>query len=83
MRLASANWSIVRYNRKMSIRSTMRTFGDVVVRAFRLVVEASDSDSSDVDRRLSEGSRLFGAYNYRTGRMDGGSDPIGWYDEDV
>jgi hypothetical protein len=67
----------------MSIRSAFRAFGEVALRVFRLAMEASDNDSSDVDRPLSDGSRPFGNYNYRTSQMDGGSDPIGWYDEDI
>jgi hypothetical protein len=35
------------------------------------------------DRPLSEGSNLFGEYNFRTGEMDSGGDPDGWYEEDM
>ena len=33
------------------------------------------------DRQLHD-SDLIGEYNHRTGRLDAGNDPYGWYDED-
>ena len=33
------------------------------------------------DRRLHDAD-LTGEYNHRTGRLDAGADPYGWYDED-
>jgi hypothetical protein len=33
------------------------------------------------ERRLHD-SDLMGEYNHRTGRLDAGVDPHGWYDED-
>ncbi len=35
------------------------------------------------DRPLADGSDLFGEYNFRTGEMDSGGDPDGWYEEDM
>jgi hypothetical protein len=37
--------------------------------------------SDDEDRRLHDAD-LIGEYNHRTGRLDAGADPYGWYDED-
>jgi len=42
----------------------------------------TDDDESD-DRPLGEGSDRFGEHNLRTGRMDSGTDPDGWYEEDL
>ena len=35
------------------------------------------------DRPLLTGSDLIGEYNFRTGGLDCGADPNGWYEEDV
>ncbi len=40
-------------------------------------VEVEDND----DRQLHD-SDLSGELNHRTGRLDSGTDPYGWYDED-
>jgi hypothetical protein len=37
--------------------------------------------SDDEDRRLHDAD-MIGEYNHRTGRLDAGADPYGWYDED-
>ena len=43
----------------------------------------SETESPPLERRLSDGSELMGEYNFRTSKMDCGSDPIGWYEDDV
>ena len=43
----------------------------------------TDAESSSIERRLSDGSKLMGEYNFRTSRMDSKSDPIGWYEDDL
>lgn len=35
------------------------------------------------DRPQGDGSDMFGDYNFRTGRFDAGTDPNGWYEEDM
>lgn len=42
---------------------------------------ASTEIRHDEERRLHD-SNLSGELNHRTGRMDAGTDPYGWYDED-
>ena len=42
---------------------------------------ASIEVEENEDRRLHD-SDLSGEMNYRTGRLDAGTDPYGWYDED-
>ena len=46
------------------------------------ILFSSDDDESD-DRPFGEGSDRFGEHNFRTGRMDSGADPDGWYEEDL
>lgn len=48
--------------------------------AFCVGVVASAELQED-ERRLHD-SDLVGEYNYRTGRLDAGTDPFGWYDRD-
>lgn len=40
-------------------------------------------DDEGEDRPLTNGSDLFGEQNFRTGNMDSGADPDGWYEEDL
>ncbi len=35
------------------------------------------------ERPLSDGTKLFGVHNFRTGQADSGSDSDGWYEEDM
>lgn len=44
---------------------------------------ASTDKSEAKDRPLSQGSDLIGEHNFRTGRLDSGTDPDGWYEEDM
>ncbi len=46
-------------------------------------VLASADDSETSDRPQGDGSDLFGEHNFRTGRADSGSDPDGWYEDDM
>jgi hypothetical protein len=46
-----------------------------------LVSAAFAVDRRDNDRQLLD-SNLIGDYNHRTGRLDAGNDPYGWYDEE-
>ncbi len=46
------------------------------------ILFSADDDESN-DRPLGEGSDRFGEHNFRSGRMDSGTDPDGWYEEDL
>lgn len=46
-----------------------------------LLVSSAEPEASD--RPQSDGSDRFGDYNFRTGRFDAGTDPNGWYEEDM
>lgn len=48
--------------------------------AFLILVTGSTSQSDEDD--LSEGAFRGGVLNYRTGKLDDGTDPYGWYEED-
>ena len=67
----------------MKLRHIMSALTDVAARLLRVVAEAPNIEPSDGDRPLSEGSRLLGDYNFRTGKLDCGTDPSGWYEEDL
>lgn len=44
---------------------------------------ASDDDSETSSRPQGDGSNLFGEHNFRTGQTDSGTDPDGWYEDDM
>ena len=46
------------------------------------ILFSADGDESE-DCPLGEGSDRFGEHNFRTGRMDSGTDQDGWYEEDL
>lgn len=48
--------------------------------AFRQVFATGEAESND-GRQLHD-SDLSGQLNHRTGRLDSGTDPYGWYDRD-
>ncbi|MCU7849283.1 MAG: hypothetical protein KZQ89_15090 [Candidatus Thiodiazotropha sp. (ex Lucinoma kastoroae)] len=43
---------------------------------------ASSQDTGESNGRQLHDADLVGEYNHRTGRLDAGNDPYGWYDED-
>ncbi len=47
---------------------------------FLTLATGSTSQSDEDD--LSEGAFRGGVLNYRTGKLDDGTDPYGWYEED-
>jgi hypothetical protein len=46
-----------------------------------LALAAQGEDSTD-DEDLPDGGFRGGVLNYRTGKLDDGTDPYGWYEED-
>ena len=52
----------------------------VLVSLVRLLTGAANATESDKDEPLSDLSG--GVLNYRTGKLDDGTDPYGWYEED-
>ena len=47
----------------------------------RDLLAASPDNAGPDDRQLHD-TDLIGEYNHRTGRLDAGNDPYGWYHED-
>jgi len=62
-----------------SFLNLLKASAAFLVTSVGFLFSANDGD----DRTLSEGSDLFGEHNFRTGNMDSGSDPDGWYEEDL
>ncbi len=54
----------------------------VALQFLQRLADGLDPDSSRDDRPQLDGSDLRGDYNFRTGRMDCGVDPYGWYEDD-
>lgn len=46
-------------------------------------VLASTDNSEASERPQGDGSDIFGEHNFRTGRTDSGTDPDGWYEDDM
>ena len=76
-------YSNLRYHYSMKFGHISHSLARPVRRILRLVANSVVTESSSSERRLSDGSELMGEYNYRTSKMDCGSDPIGWYEDDV
>ena len=51
-----------------------------LIQTFRDIFGSIDIEQND-DRQLHD-SDLSGELNHRTGRLDSGTDPYGWYDRD-
>ena len=67
----------------MKYRFISQPLASAFGRFLQLVADSVESDSSQDDRPQLDGSDLMGDYNFRTGRLDCGVDPYGWYEEDV
>lgn len=64
-----------------SILSVCKASATFLVTAVGILFSADDDESED--RPLGDGSDRFGEHNFRTGRLDSGADPDGWYEEDL
>ena len=62
-------------------RSLINAFGHVLKRVTDGV--PADTEPSPLERPLSDGAEFSGDYNFRTGKMDCGTDPSGWYEDDL
>ena len=69
------------------MKSSSRTInilkGSVALLLTAVGILFSGDDDESEDRPLGEGSDRFGEHNFRTGHMDSGADPDGWYEEDL
>ena len=66
---------------KSALEILLRGAGSLGRFALALLSAAVVTVRRDDDRQLHD-SDLIGEYNHRTGRLDAGNDPYGWYDED-
>ena len=54
----------------------------LIISASRFLALSTHASASETDRQLHD-AELFGEYNFRSGRLDAGSDQNGWYEEDM
>ena len=71
------------------MRNALRNFAVLlfgfVAAIFGVLVEALTSEAGqeeDDDRQVWDAD-VIGEYNFRTNRLDAGTDPNGWYEEDM
>jgi hypothetical protein len=63
------------------IHTALKLVGRSIAQVIGLL--ASTCEQSLDDRPQTDGSKLLGDYNFRTGRMDCGTDAYGWYEDDL
>lgn len=61
------------------IRAFTKVAGKI---AAAFIVNIGESDDQLENGSRLQDTELFGELNYRTGRLDSGTDPYGWYDGD-
>ena len=61
-------------------KAIVRTTSLFVMGLIGLLAEAAITSEDDAD---SEGGDLTGDYNFRTRKFDNGTDPYGWYEDDL
>ena len=66
---------------KSTLTMLLKAASSIGRHTLALFTAAVASDRRDDDRQFHD-SDLVGEYNHRTGRLDAGNDPYGWYDED-
>ena len=65
--------------RLVVVRRVAFVAGATLLGLVRDLFVAAPGDAESDDRRLHDADST-GQYNYRTGRLDAGTDPYGWYD---
>jgi len=78
---------LIKGNRTMRFLQLLIKLGGVAIGfVFALLGTArelfSSADTKHVDDRQLIDTDLIGEFNHRTGRLDAGNDPYGWYKED-
>ena len=68
-------------NTAARIANILKASASLLVTTVGILFSADDNES--VDRPIGNGSDRFGEHNFRTGNMDSGADPDGWYEEDL
>ena len=62
------------------VKAIIRATSLLVVGCISLLAEGSITSEDDEN---SEEGNLIGDYNFRTQKFDNGTDPYGWYEEDM
>lgn len=60
-------------------RSLFNAFGHIFGQVTNGV--ADETEASPLERPLADGSEMMGDYNFRTSKIDCGTDPFGWYED--
>ena len=63
-----------------AVKAIIRAMSKLVISFVGLL--AASADTSEEEDSAEEGD-LTGAYNFRTRKFDNGTDPYGWYEEDL
>lgn len=61
-------------------KAIVRATSLLVMGLIGLLAEAATTSEDDAD---SEDGNLIGDYNFRTKKLDNGTDPYGWYEDDL
>ena len=61
-------------------KAIVRSTSLFVMGLIGLLAEAANTSDDDAD---SEDGNLIGDYNFRTKKFDNGTDPYGWYEDDL
>ncbi len=76
-------YSNLRYHYSMKFGHISHSLARSVRRILHLVANGVVTEPSSSERPLSDGSEMIGDYNFRTSKMDCGTDPSGWYEDDL
>ncbi len=68
-------------NTTARIANILKASASLLISTIGILFSADDDESED--RPLGNGTDRFGEHNFRTGNMDSGADPNGWYEEDL
>ena len=69
-------------NKTLTIVDKMAVAAGITLPSLLRTLLASSQDEGGSNDRQLHDADLIGEYNHRTGRLDAGNDPYGWYDED-
>ena len=77
------HFSNLRYNLFMKFGRISHSLANTVRQILHSVADShvTGTESSPLERPLGDGSEMMGDYNFRTGKIDCGTDPFGWYED--
>ncbi|MCU7861869.1 MAG: hypothetical protein KZQ86_19030 [Candidatus Thiodiazotropha sp. (ex Lucinoma kastoroae)] len=65
-----------------AIKATIAAMSKLVMGFIGLLVAGADTSEEEEESDVSAGAFRGGTLNYRTGKLDDGTDPYGWYEKD-